>query len=226
MIDMMRHDIVARLLEEGALAVVRMADADGLLRVVEALRMGGLSAIEITMTTTDAFRVIERVSTEAPGALVGVGSVLDGETARRAIDAGARYVVSPILDAEVIATAHRYDVPALPGAFTPTEIQHAHTLGADVVKVFPASHVGTSCFRALCAPMPHLKLMPTGGVTLTNAGDWLRSGACAVGVGSALLDRQAIAEKNYHQITENARTLRDRLVEAREELASDPAGTN
>jgi len=133
----MRHDIVARLLEEGALAVVRMADADGLLRVVEALRMGGLSAIEITMTTTDAFRVIERVSTEAPGALVGVGSVLDGETARRAIDAGARYVVSPILDAEVIATAHRYDVPALPGAFTPTEIQHAHTLGADVVKVFP-----------------------------------------------------------------------------------------
>jgi len=152
--------------------------------------------------------------------------VLDGETARRAIDAGARYVVSPILDAEVIATAHRYDVPALPGAFTPTEIQHAHTLGADVVKVFPASHVGTSYFRALCAPMPHLKLMPTGGVTLTNAGDWLRSGACAVGVGSALLDRQAIAEKNYHQITENARTLRDRLVEAREELASDPAGTN
>jgi len=214
----MRHDIVARLLDEGAIAVVRMADTSRLLRVVDALRAGGLSTIEITMTTPDALRVIERVATEASGALVGVGSVLDGVTARRAIDAGARYVVSPILDADVIRAAHRRDVPALPGAFTPTEIQQAHALGADVVKVFPASTVGMGYFRALRAPMPHLKLMPTGGVTLTNAGDWLRAGACAVGIGSALLDQEALAAEDYATLTENARTLRTHLAEARADL--------
>jgi len=218
---MMRHDIVSRLLEEGAIAVVRMADPDRLLRVVEALSAGGLSAIEITMTTTDALRVIERVATEAPDALVGVGSVLDGETARQAIEAGARYVVSPILAADVIRTAHRYDVPAMPVALTPTEVQHAHTLGADVVKVFPASTVGMGYFRAIRAPMPHLKLMPTGGVTLTNAGDWLRAGACAVGVGSALLDKHAIAKNDYAKLTENARTLRNHISEARADLTDD-----
>lgn len=218
---MMRHDIVARLLEEGAIAVVRMADASRLLRVIEALRTGGLSAIEITMTTPDALRVIERVATEAPGALVGVGSVLDGGTARQAIDAGARYVVSPILDAGVIEAAHRRDVPALPGALTPTEVQHAHALGADVVKVFPASTVGMDYFRALRAPMPHLKLMPTGGVTLTNAGDWLRAGACAVGVGSALLNKEVLAAEDYATLTDHARALCSGLAEARADLQAD-----
>jgi 2-dehydro-3-deoxyphosphogluconate aldolase/(4S)-4-hydroxy-2-oxoglutarate aldolase len=124
-------------------------------------------------------------------------------------------VVSPILKAEMIEMCHRYDVPATPGAFTPTEVERAHELGADVVKVFPASTVGPSFFSALKAPMPHLKLMPTGGVSLTNAGEWLEAGASMVGIGSALLDDEAIAEGNFDQLTENARTLRRSIDEAR-----------
>jgi 2-dehydro-3-deoxyphosphogluconate aldolase/(4S)-4-hydroxy-2-oxoglutarate aldolase len=169
-----------------------------------------VSAIEITMTTPDALSVIREVSrafTEHPDVLVGVGSVLDSVTARLAIEAGARFVVSPILDEATIRMSHRYDVPMMPGCYTPTEIHRAHTLGADVVKIFPAQNVGMDYFRAVTAPMPHLKLMPTGGVTLTNAGDWLAAGAYAVGVGSALLDKDAIAQGDYDVLTENARVL-------------------
>jgi len=190
--------------------VIRMADAEQLLRVVEAVHAGGVSAIEITMTTPDALSVIRDVSrafTEHPDVLVGVGSVLDSVTARLAIEAGARFVVSPILDEATIRMSHRYDVPMMPGCYTPTEIYRAHTLGADIVKIFPAQNVGMDYFRAVTAPMPHLKLMPTGGVTLKNAGDWLAAGACAVGVGSALLDKDAIAQGDYDVLTKNARIL-------------------
>lgn len=190
--------------------MIRMADAEQLLRVVEAVHAGGVSAIEITMTTPDALSVIRDVSrafTEHPDVLVGVGSVLDSVTARLAIEAGARFVVSPILDEATIRMSHRYDVPMMPGCYTPTEIYRAHTLGADIVKIFPAQNVGMDYFRAVTAPMPHLKLMPTGGVTLKNAGDWLAAGACAVGVGSALLDKDAIAQGDYDVLTENARIL-------------------
>jgi 2-dehydro-3-deoxyphosphogluconate aldolase/(4S)-4-hydroxy-2-oxoglutarate aldolase len=207
---MTRHDIVNALVDGGAIAVIRMADAEQLLRVVEAVHAGGVSAIEITMTTPDALSVIRDVSrafTEHPDVLVGVGSVLDSVTARLAIEAGARFVVSPILDEATIRMSHRYDVPMMPGCYTPTEIYRAHTLGADIVKIFPAQNVGMDYFRAVTAPMPHLKLMPTGGVTLKNAGDWLAAGACAVGVGSALLDKDAIAQGDYDVLTENARIL-------------------
>jgi 2-dehydro-3-deoxyphosphogluconate aldolase/(4S)-4-hydroxy-2-oxoglutarate aldolase len=207
---MTRHDIVNALVDGGAIAVIRMADTEQLLRVVEAIHAGGVSAIEITMTTPDALSVIREVSrafTEHPDVLVGVGSVLDSVTARLAIEAGARFVVSPILDEATIRMSHRYDVPMMPGCYTPTEIHRAHTLGADVVKIFPAQNVGMDYFRAVTAPMPHLKLMPTGGVTLTNAGDWLAAGAYAVGVGSALLDKDAIAQGDYDVLTENARVL-------------------
>jgi len=207
---MTRHDIVNALVDGGAIAVIRMADAEQLLRVVEAVHAGGVSAIEITMTTPDALSVIRDVSrafTEHPDVLVGVGSVLDSVTARLAIEAGARFVVSPILDEATIRMSHRYDVPMMPGCYTPTEIYRAHTLGADIVKIFPAQNVGMDYFRAVTAPMPHLKLMPTGGVTLKNAGDWLAAGACAVGVGSALLDKDAIAQGDYDVLTKNARIL-------------------
>lgn len=213
---MSRFEIVQRLIEEGAVAVIRMADSKRLKRVAEAIHKGGISAIEVTMTTPNALRVIEDLAHSMGDViLVGVGSVLDAETARLAIDAGARYVVSPVFKPEVVHTAHRYDLPALPGAFTPTEILAAHEQGADIVKVFPADVVGMAFFRAVKAPMPHLNLMPTGGVTLTNAGEWLEAGACAVGVGSALLDKRAIAEEKYEVLTENARTLRRSIAEAR-----------
>ncbi len=211
---MNRHEIVNRITSEGAVAVVRMADSEKLLRVAEALFRGGLSSLEITMTTPDALKVIEGATDElGDDVLIGVGSVLDSETARLAILAGAKYVVSPILKREIIETAHRYDVPAMPGAFTPTEILQAHEYGADIVKIFPSDVVGMAFFKAVKAPMPHVNLMPTGGVSLTNAGDWLKAGACAVGVGSALLDKKAIAEEKYSVLTENAKTLK-RSIEA------------
>ena len=146
---------------------------------------------------------------------LGVGSVVDPETARRAIDAGARYVVSPIYKPSVVKMAHEMDCPAMPGCFSPTEIFNAHQAGADIIKVFPADMLGMKYFKAIKAPMPQLNVMPTGGVTLTNAGDWLKHGACAVGVGSALVDKKAIAENRFDQLTENARILCDTIAQAR-----------
>lgn len=215
----MRHKIVQALIEAGAIAVVRMEDPEKLHQSIKAIRKGGMNAIEITMTTPNALRAIEKTVTtfaDDEDVIVGAGSVLDGVTARQAIHAGAKFVVSPVLDSEMIEACHRYDIPAIPGTFTPTEVQRAHKLGADLVKVFPASTVGPDFFRALKGPLPHVKLMPTGGVSLTNAGQWLDAGASVVGVGSALLDDDAIANENFGQLTENARTLRRTIDEARD----------
>lgn len=215
---MMRHDTVQALVDVGAVAVIRMSDSEKLMRVAEAIREGGVTAIEITMTTPNALRVIEDAATafaDDDAVLIGAGSVLDGPTAQQTINAGAEFVVSPVTSPEMIETCHRYDIPALPGAFTPTEVSRAHELGADIVKVFPASTVGPGFFSALKGPLPHVKLMPTGGVTPKNAGDWIEAGACAVGLGSALLDKQAIADENYGVLTENAETLRQSVTEAR-----------
>ena len=213
---MQRTQITQDLIDAGAVAVIRMQDTDRLLRVVEAVFEGGVSAIEVTMTVPGALGMIEAVARRfGEAVLLGVGSVLNAETVHRAIDAGARYVISPVLKAEVIEAAHQRDVPAMPGAFSPTEVQHAHELDADIIKVFPAGVLGMRYFKAILAPLPHLKLMPTGGVTLDNAGDWLRAGACAVAVGSALLDKQAIAEGRYAVLTENARRLRRSIEEGR-----------
>ena len=213
---MSRFEIVQKIIDDGAVAVIRMSDSQKLLRVAEALLEGGISALEITMTTPNALKVIDEASRELPGeVLIGVGSVLDSETARLAINAGAKYVVSPIFKTEIVQTAHRYNLPVMPGCFTPTEILTAHEAGADIVKVFPADVVGMPFFKAIKAPMPHLNLMPTGGVSLTNAGDWLKAGACAVGVGGALLDKQAIADGNFAKITENARILRQSIQSVR-----------
>lgn len=214
---MQRDKIVQSLLDSGAVAVIRMSDSEKLMRVAEAIHAGGISALEITMTTPNALEAIEELA-RAMGeiVLVGVGSVLNADTARQAIDGGAQFVVSPIFKPAIIQAAHAQEVPALPGAFSPTEIQLAHEAGADIVKVFPADVLGMAFFKAVKAPLPHLKLMPTGGVSLTNAGDWLRAGACAVGVGSALLDKQAIQEENYSLLTENAKMLNRSISAARE----------
>lgn len=211
-----RADILTRVLASGAVAVVRMPDSDRLVRVVESIREGGVTAIEITMTTPNALKVIEEVARRMGDVVeIGVGSVLDAATAHRAVDAGARYVVSPVFKKELIDAAHQRGVPVMPGAFSPTEIQTATEMGADVIKVFPADIVGMPFFKAVLAPLPHLKLMPTGGVSLTNAGEWIRAGAVAVGVGSALLDKRAIEEGNFQKLTENARQLRRSVDEGR-----------
>ena len=216
---MSREETVKRIIAGGAVAVIRLADPGKLTKVAEAIHAGGISGIEITMTVPNAIKVIGEASREMGDYMnVGVGSVLNAETARMAIDAGARYVVSPIFKKEIVEVAHERDIPAIPGAFTPTEIQTAYEAGADIVKVFPADVVGMAFFRGVLAPMPHLKLMPTGGVTLKNAGEWLKSGACAVGVGSALLDRKAIDSGKYQVLTENAKIMMESIIRAWQEM--------
>ncbi|MFQ6617192.1 MAG: bifunctional 4-hydroxy-2-oxoglutarate aldolase/2-dehydro-3-deoxy-phosphogluconate aldolase [Fidelibacterota bacterium] len=213
---MSRSEILQTLISQGAVAVIRLKDSNKLKKVAEAIYEGGVSAIEITMTTPDALKLIEEMSHSVGDFMqIGVGSVLDVETARMAINAGARFIVCPVLKVEIIQMAHHYDLPVIPGAFSPTEILIAHESGADIVKVFPAGVLGMEFFKAIKLPMPHLKLMPTGGVTLTNAGDWIKSGACAVGVGSALLDKKAIAEGKYALLTENAKILCQSIAAAR-----------
>lgn len=205
---MERQKIVKKITELKAVAVIRMDDPSKLIKVAEAIHDGGVKAIEITMTVPNAIDTIELASKEIGNkVLVGVGSVLNSEMAQKAIDAGAQYVVSPIFKKEIINTAHRNEIPAMPGTFTPTEAQLAWEAGADVIKIFPADVLGMSYIKGIKAPMPHLKVMPTGGVSLTNAGEWLKAGACAVGVGSALLDKKAIMEENYSVLTKNAEQI-------------------
>ena len=201
-----KQQILSQILAQKVVAIVRLATAEAVVPTVEALHAGGVAAIEITMGTPGALRHIERYANHA-SVVIGAGSVIDAETARAAIGAGAKFLVTPVSKASVIGTALRYQVPVFSGAFTPGEILQAVEWGADVVKVFPADALGISYFKAILAPMPHLPVMPTGGVTLDNAADWLAAGACALGVGSALTDKKAIAEANYEQITQNARRL-------------------
>jgi 2-dehydro-3-deoxyphosphogluconate aldolase/(4S)-4-hydroxy-2-oxoglutarate aldolase len=212
---MNRENILQEILKRKAVAVLRVKKEDKLQRVIEAINGGGVSVAEITMTVPNAIKLIERMSEILDkNIIIGVGSVLNSKTAEDAIKAGAKYVVSPVFKKEIIETAHKFNVPAMPGCFTPTEIQTAFEAGADIVKVFPADVIGMEFFKAILAPMPHLKLMPTGGVSLTNAGDWLNAGACAVGIGSALLDKKAIQENNYSKLTENARIIMKSISDA------------
>lgn len=205
---MNKKQILYEIFKRKAVAVLRVKEEDKLKKVILAIADGGVSVAEITMTVPNAIKLIEKMSKELDeNIIIGVGSILNKQTAEDAIKAGAKYVVSPILKKEIIEMAQKYDVPVMPGCFTPTEIYSAFEMGADIAKVFPADVVGMAFFKAILAPMPHLKLMPTGGVSLTNAGDWLKAGACAVGIGSALLDEKAIKEENYLKLTENAKTI-------------------
>jgi 2-dehydro-3-deoxyphosphogluconate aldolase / (4S)-4-hydroxy-2-oxoglutarate aldolase len=213
---MKKEEILEQLTKLGAIAIIRMNDSEKLKRVSEAIHKGGVSAIEITMTTPNALEVIEDLSrTMGNEIIVGVGSVMDPQTAIDAINAGAQFVVSPFFKRDIVDTVKKLNIPVMPGAFTPTEIQTAYENGADIVKVFPADVVGMAFFKAIKGPMPYLKLMPTGGVTLINAGDWLKAGACAVGVGTALLDKKAINENNFKKLTENAAILVRSIAEGR-----------
>jgi 2-dehydro-3-deoxyphosphogluconate aldolase/(4S)-4-hydroxy-2-oxoglutarate aldolase len=210
-----RKIILEEILKRKAVAVIRVKEPDKLKKVIEAIHAGGVSVAEITMTVPNAIQLIEKMNEELDDdIIIGVGSVLNAAVAEYAIKAGAKYVVSPILKKEIIDTAHEFNVPAMPGCFTPTEIQYAFELGADIIKVFPADVVGMEFFKAILAPMPHLKLMPTGGVSLINAGNWLKAGACAVGIGSALLDKEAIKSENYSKLTDNARLIMKSINEA------------
>ncbi|MGE5795911.1 MAG: bifunctional 4-hydroxy-2-oxoglutarate aldolase/2-dehydro-3-deoxy-phosphogluconate aldolase [Ignavibacteria bacterium] len=205
---MSRSHIINKIVENGAVAVIRLKDGSKFNKIAEALYAGGVASIELTMTTPNAFKLLEEASKIFNDKMMlGMGSVLNPKDAQRAIDAGAKYIVSPVFKKEILQTAHKNNTAVMPGCFSPTEIQTAYEEGADIIKVFPADIVGMAFFKAIKAPLPHLKLMPTGGVSLTNAGDWLKAGACAVGIGSALLNQKAIDENNFSVLIENARVL-------------------
>jgi 2-dehydro-3-deoxyphosphogluconate aldolase/(4S)-4-hydroxy-2-oxoglutarate aldolase len=205
-----------RLCAKGIVAVVRAKSSDQLVGVAKALRDGGVDCIEITMTTPNALAVIaECRKAMGDAALIGVGSVLSADVAARAVDAGAQFVVSPIFKAEIVGAAHAAGVPVVPGAFTPTEILTATECGADMVKVFPAGGLGPGYFRDILAPMPHLKLTPTGGVDLTTAAAWIAAGACTLGVGSSLVTKSALASGNFGEIRELAAKYVAVVAEAR-----------
>jgi 2-dehydro-3-deoxyphosphogluconate aldolase/(4S)-4-hydroxy-2-oxoglutarate aldolase len=189
----------------GVVAVIRLTDATKLSAVVDALAAGGVRALEVTMTVPGAIRLIEQIAGTLPaGFVLGAGTVLDPETARQAILAGARYIVSPVYREGVVRLCHRYDVAAMPGCFTPTEILEAWEAGADIVKVFPATALGPGYFKDVRGPLPQVRLMPTGGVSLANAGEWIKAGAVAIGVGTALVDGKAVAAGRFDVITQAA----------------------
>jgi 2-dehydro-3-deoxyphosphogluconate aldolase/(4S)-4-hydroxy-2-oxoglutarate aldolase len=205
---MTRPEITQAIESLGVVAVIRLQDPARLRAVIEAIAAGGVRAIEVTMTVPRAIEMIRDIAPTLPTDVwLGAGTVLDGDAAKRVIDAGARFVVSPVFRRDVIHACHGLGVPAMPGCLTPTEILDAWDAGADVVKVFPATVFGPGYLKDIRAPLPHVKLMPTGGVTLDNAGDWIRAGAVAVGVGSALLDGPAIAAGNYSVLEANARRI-------------------
>ncbi len=204
------------LLDSGVIAVVRMAETAGLRAAARALGAGGVGAVEITLTTPGAIEAIaELVSDGELGCVVGAGTVLDQAAARGVIDAGARFVVSPTLNPAVIRLCRERDIPCMPGAFTPTEILEAWRAGAPLVKLFPAAAVGPGYLRDLLAPLPFVRLVPSGGVTLENAADWIRAGAAAVSVGSALVSAALVAGESTAELTARARSFVERVAQAR-----------
>lgn len=211
-----REAIVQSIEQAGIVAVIRMKEPGKLRAVVDAIADGGIRALEVTMTVPGAVELIRQLAPTLPaGFILGAGTVLDGETVARVIDAGAQFVVSPVFRRSVIDACHASNVPALPGCYTPTEILDAWEAGADVVKVFPATSLGPGFLKDVRGPLPQIKLMPTGGVTLDNAGDWIRAGAVAVGIGTALLDAAAIAAGDFDVLRANAARVVANVTSAR-----------
>ena len=212
-----------QLIEKGGVVpVVRLPDLAGAVELAQALLDGGVTAFELTMTSPGALDALtllrERVPAFGQGeAVLGMGSVLDRKMAAEAIARGAQFVVAPTLDLPTVTYCAGLGVPVMPGAFTPTEVQTAWRAGAAVVKVFPATKLGPGYFQDILAPLPHLKLMPTGGVDLENAGSFVRAGAVAVGVGSALVRKDWVADGDWQAITEQARRFVAAVGEARAE---------
>ncbi len=203
---MTKSAIIPRLLDPGIVAILRSDSSDQLLTVVEALAEGGIHAVEVTMTTPNALQVITDVSARfGSDVLMGVGTVLDPETCRAAILAGAEFVVTPVTKPEVIRISNRYGKPIISGAFTPTECLLGYESGADFIKLFPAEQLGPAYVKSMLAPLPMLQIMPTGGVTPETIGDYLRAGCVGAGVGSTLVSKEALKNGDFKAITKRAR---------------------
>ena len=215
---MIKSEILQRIRAIGVIPVVRASSADEAIQVVEAIRAGGVSLLEITMTVPGAVQVIETLTKNfGDEAIVGAGTVLDAKTASACIDAGAKFIVSPALNLEAIAFCREHDIAVMPGALTPTEIVTAWNAGADFVKVFPCGAVGgASYIKSLKAPLPRIELVPTGGVTLATAASFIQAGAAAIGVGGDLVDLEAIRGGHPERVTEAARAYVETVRDARE----------
>jgi len=214
---MEKHEILKRMLAEGLIPLIRASSASDAMDVSMAIKDGGASFLEITMTVPGAIEVVKELSQRYRDEfIIGAGTVLDAETGRAAILAGAQFIVSPTLNFELISLAHRYSVVVIPGAMSPTEILTAWEAGADLVKVFPAGQLGGPDYiRAVRGPLPQILLMPAGGVNIDNAGDFIRAGSAAVAVGSELVRKKAVKEKAFHIIVENTRAFIEAIREAK-----------
>ncbi len=216
---MSRQEVLSQILASGVVAVIRMKDPKRLSKVVDAIRAGGVKCIEITMTVPGAVDVIAEMARNAPSdVLVGAGTVTDKSGALDVIKAGAKFVVGPALNLEILSVCKEKDVVCMPGCFSPTEILTGWNAGADVIKVFPATSLGPKYFKDIAGPFPHIRLMPTGGVTVENVGEWVAAGAVAVGIGSDLLDKKAIEEEKYSVLTDRAERLTKNFREAMAKL--------
>lgn len=202
-----KQEAMQLIYDTGLIPIIRVDSSDAALKIADAFLDGGVKIIEVTFSVPGATKVVEKLSERfGSDVLIGTGTVLDPETARRAILAGSEFIVSPIYSKELIEMARRYAKPCIPGALTPTEILDAYTLGADAVKVFPCGSIGgASYIKNVRAPLPQVPLVPTGGVNLDTAGPLLEAGSFALGVGSAITDKKAIADGKYDVITENVR---------------------
>jgi 2-dehydro-3-deoxyphosphogluconate aldolase/(4S)-4-hydroxy-2-oxoglutarate aldolase len=214
---MEKRDVFNRMISEGLIPVIRVSSAQQAIDVADAIKEGGVSFIEITMSVQGAIDVIKELTEKYKDEIVmGAGTVLDPETGRAALLAGAQFIVSPTLNLSLIELAHRYSAVVIPGAMTPTEILTAWNAGADLVKVFPAAQLGGPGYlKAVMAPLPQILLVPTGGVNLQNAGAFIKVGAAALGVGGELVDKTAVKEKKFSIITDNARAFLKAIREAR-----------
>ena len=215
-----KEENLKRIIDCGVTAIVRFELSEQLVQVARAIKAGGVDIIEFTMTTPNALAIIEESAREfGDEVLLGAGTVLDAETARAAILAGAEFIVSPTLSRATIEVCRRYSKIVIPGTMTPTEILTAWEWGADLIKVFPVSQIGGPGYiKAVLAPLPQVKLVPTGGVNLENAADFIRAGAVAVAAGSSLVRKKAIAEGDFETLTETARKFAAAVREARAEV--------
>ena len=208
-----REKIVSRIETEGLVAIVRVPRPELTLPLAKALVAGGIRAVELTMSIPNALEAARTINRElGDEILLGVGTVIDDDTCRAAIDAGAKYVISPITRPSLVAAAHALDRPVMLGAYTPTEAQAAHEAGSDFVKIFPADTLGPSYIKSLLAPLPHLKIIPTGGVNLDTMEAYFAAGSAALGTGSALLKKEIIAGENWGELERLAKRFADRMA--------------
>ncbi|HYP15188.1 MAG TPA: bifunctional 4-hydroxy-2-oxoglutarate aldolase/2-dehydro-3-deoxy-phosphogluconate aldolase [Bryobacteraceae bacterium] len=222
---MTKQAILSAIIDVGVVPVVRTATAEAAIRSIEAIHRGGVHAAEITMTVPGALRALEKVADQFGDSIVlGAGTVLDPETARACMLAGAQFFVTPALNLKTIEIAQRYSKPIMPGALTPTEIVTAWEAGADIIKVFPASAVGGAKYiKALKGPLPHIEMIPTGGVNLDTTADFLKAGACAVAVGGELVDAATVKEGRFEVFEDRARQYRDIVQWTRAEIRGQGA---